>query len=464
MSPLEVAQIAAAVATRETTATAVVTAALERIDRSQQTLNAFTLIDHEGARRAAARVDAAIAAGAEAGPLAGVPIAVKDLIDQEGLPNTHGSSLPAPVPQHTAVCVTRLERAGAVIVGRTGLHEYAFGFSSENHWFGAVHNPWDHDLSPGGSSGGSAVAVAAGLAPAAIGTDTGGSVRVPAALCGIVGLKVTHGRVSLGGVFPLAPSLDTVGPLAGSVADTAAVFAAIAGDDPGDPWSAPRPVPSSVLPVRDLSGVTIGIPHPWVDLPQTDAVSASFEWTKTALREAGAAVTDVELVELAPSEAIRQSAYPEVAMVHRERWHDHPETYGPDVAARVEEALRVEPDDYMRAQAWRARIRHVAARALQRFDVLLTPAVAATRKQIGTETIDVRGKALPYRPLLSRYSALVNHAGLPALALPLDREGAPPPAVQLIGPAWGEMQLLAIGAAVERAGISRRRLPGTWFG
>jgi len=176
------------------------------------------------------------------GALAGVPIALKDLIDHAGRPNTAGSSYPAITPDASAPAVARLEAADAVIIGRTGLHEYAFGFSSENHWFGPVRNPWDLDLSPGGSSGGSAAAVAAGLAAGALGTDTGGSVRVPAALCGVVGLKVTHGRVPLRGVFPLGPSIDTVGPIGRSVVDIARLYETIAGFDPGDPWSAPRPV------------------------------------------------------------------------------------------------------------------------------------------------------------------------------------------------------------------------------
>jgi Asp-tRNA(Asn)/Glu-tRNA(Gln) amidotransferase A subunit family amidase len=462
--PPGVTQIAAAVAARDITATAAITAALDRIERSQETLNAFTHIDREGALDAASRLDAAVAGGAEPGPLAGVPIAVKDLIDQAGLPNTRGSSLPAPVPSRSAACVTRLEAAGAVMVGRTGLHEYAFGFSSENHWFGPVRNPWDLSLSPGGSSGGSAVAVAAGLTPAAIGTDTGGSVRVPAALCGVVGLKVTHGRIPLGGVFPLAPSLDTVGPLAGSVADAAALYSAMSGDDPSDPWSAPLPRESAQLTAVDPSQLSVAVPHPWVDLPQSDAVASAFEWATIALRRAGAKVVDVELGDLMPSAEINLSAYPEVAMVHRARWNDHPATYGPEVGARIEAALRVGPDEYVAAQAWRARIRHVAQRELQRFDALLTPAVAATHKTIGSESIFIGGEAHPYRPLLSRYSALVNHAGLPALTLPLDREGSPPPAVQLIGAAWQERRLLGIGAALERSGISKRRLPGAWFG
>ena len=183
-----VSAIANAVANGAVTAVDVVTDHLERATASQDRINAFTLIQHDSALTAAAAVDSRIADGVAIGPLAGVPIAVKDLIDQAGHHNTAGSSFPTTPPTANAPVIDRLEAAGAVIIGRTGLHEYAFGFSSENHWFGPVRNPWDTTLSPGGSSGGSGAAVSSGVAAAAIGTDTGGSVRVPAALCGVVGL------------------------------------------------------------------------------------------------------------------------------------------------------------------------------------------------------------------------------------------------------------------------------------
>mgnify|MGYP001087947568 CR=1 FL=1 len=233
MSPLPAtaAGIAAAVASGRVSATTVVSAHLEGIARRGD-LNAFTLVDAEGALAAAAALDRRLAAGEAPGPLAGVPVALKDMIDQAGLPNTCGSAFYREIPATSAPVVTRLERAGAIVVGRAGLHEFAFGFSSENPWWGPVRNPWDPDTSAGGSSGGSGAAVAGGLTPVAIGTDTGGSVRVPAALCGLVGLKVTHGRIPLTGVFPLAPTLDTVGPLARTVSDAALTYQVLAGPDP----------------------------------------------------------------------------------------------------------------------------------------------------------------------------------------------------------------------------------------
>jgi len=458
LDPDGVAAIVAAVRAGERSATAIVTDHLERIETAQPHINAFTLVTADAAVAAAERIDAAVAAGNDPGPLAGVPVAVKDIIDQVGLPTTCGAGFPAPPAAADAPAVARLVAAGAVVVGRTNLHEFAFGFSSENHWFGPVHNPWNTTLSPGGSSGGSAAAVAARLVPVALGTDTGGSVRVPAALCGIVGLKVTHGRVPLTGVFPLAASLDTVGPMARSVGDTTLLYAALAGHDPADPWSATRPVtlPGSPPP---LAAVRLAVPHPWVDHPLAAEVAAGWTWFRNAVAAAGATVADIEIPEIDFPGMVSEAIYPEVAAVHRSRFAAAPDRYGPEVRRRVELAVDGDIDAYLEGLAWRRRMREAAITALRTADVLITPAVAATRKVIGVDTIEIDGESVPYRGPLSMFSALVNHMGLPALALPLDLDGAPPPAIQLIGRPWGEHKLLEIGAALERAGVSAVRTP-----
>ncbi|MDH3731106.1 MAG: amidase [Acidimicrobiia bacterium] len=448
-----VVELATLITSRELTATEVVADHLRRAEASQSELNAFTLIDADRAMEAAAEIDASLDSGAELGPLAGVPIATKDLIDHAGRPNTRGSSFPPTVPEVTAPAIARLEAAGAVVIGRTGLHEFAFGFSSENHWFGPVRNPWDRSLSPGGSSGGSGSAVAAGLAAAALGTDTGGSVRVPAALCGAVGLKVTHGRVPLTGVYPLAASIDTVGPLARSVADAAAVYQLMAGDDPDDPWSAPHPVVVPQQPA-DLTALTIGIPHPWIDQTATDEVRTAFDTAIAAIADAGATVVDLELPVLDPPGLMEAAMYPEVAAVHRRNWQESPERYGPDVHKRMEAVFDFTMDDLLEGRRWQQACHHEASRAFARCDVLATPTVAALRKPIGVEEIEVAGEMVSYRGPLSRFTALVNHIRGPALALPLPLSGeGPPPSLQLIGPHWSEDRLLAIGLALEDAGI-----------
>ena len=291
----------------EFTARELVGAHLDRIHQLQPLLNAFVLVDDQQAVLRAEMIDRR---GVDSGPLAGIPIGVKDIFDQRGLPNTAGSSFHSARPTKTASALRRLEDAGAVPVGRTVLHEFAFGFSSENPWTGPVRNPWDADLSCGGSSGGSAAAVSARMVPAALGTDTGGSVRVPAAICGLVGFKVSHGRIPLDGVFPLAPSLDTVGPLTRSVADAELLYQLMADDVSigGDPDSADV----------NLNGLRVGLPHPWLDRPIDPFISDTFDTFVAHLRDSGAEVTEITEPLINPSEMITYATYPEIARIHAE--------------------------------------------------------------------------------------------------------------------------------------------------
>jgi Asp-tRNA(Asn)/Glu-tRNA(Gln) amidotransferase A subunit family amidase len=425
----------------------------EAVDRAEHaTHNAYTLIDRAGAVRHAAHIDALVAEGNDPGPLAGVPIALKDLIDQSGLPTTCGSSFYREVPARSAAVVDRLEAAGAVIIGRTGLHEFAYGFSSENEWFGPVRNPWDPETSPGGSSGGSAVAVAEGSVPVAIGTDTGGSVRVPAGMCAVVGLKVTHGRVPLTGVFPLAPSLDTVGPFARTVPDVELVYSSIAGFDESDPWSSPR---DPGLPAEmPLSGLRVGVPHPWIDeAPIASAATTAFEDAVGALSDAGAYVADIDAPWLLPSKHGADIVGAEAAHIHRSWFGTMP--YGSQVHPRLAAAMEVTLDDYLDARRWMSGLRSHAMALFADVDVLVTPTVPATRKRIGEPFID----GVPYIVVLSWFSSLVNQLGVPALSVPLDTEGSPPPSLQIIGPWWSERSLLAIGRSLESADICRPKEP-----
>lgn len=426
---------------------------LARADASD--LNAFTLIDRQGALAAAQGVDDARRAGQELGVLAGVPVAVKDLIDQQGRITTAGSSFYRKVPDHSATVIRRLDQAGAVIIGRTGLHEFAFGFTSENDWFGPVRNPWDPRTSPGGSSGGSAVATAAGLASVTLGTDTGGSVRGPAALCGVVGLKPTHGRVPLTGVFPLAPSLDTAGPIARSVGDAAQLYQVIAGFDPSDPWSESRHV-REPGPAADPARLRIGVPQPWVSKgPVQKAIRDSFWLAVDRLESVGARVEEFASDQLQPAPELTPSVAGEVASVHREFRSNPNNRYGPVVEARMRIADAVTLDEYIAALEWRARLRQAFAGAFEAYDLLITPAVGAREKVIGEDEIDIDGQPQHFRFVLSWFSALVNHAGLPALVLPL-QTSAPgvPPAIQFIAPWWQEHTLLEVGLMMEQSGLS----------
>lgn len=415
-----------------------VQAAVAKLHDSQEQLNACTLIVDDAAARD------------QQGPLSGVMVAVKDIIDQKGLLTTCGSAFYRDVPAVSAPAIDRLEADGAVMVARTGLHEFAYGFSSENHWFGPVRNPWDISTSPGGSSGGSAVAVAAGLVDGAIGSDTGGSIRVPAAMTGILGLKVTHGRIPTGGVFPLAPSLDTVGPLARDTRTLALLYRAMAATATGQP-------------LKSIDGLRILVPRIWVEGGPTEVfVRSAFEGALDDLRSLGAKVVELDLGNIVPWGKIQELAGAEAAHVHR-AFRAAGEPYGPEVDARLTAAEAVTAKEYLEAQAWRARLVEAVAEAFRMADVIVTPAVAHRRKVIGTEKIGDQH----YRPVLSWFSALVNHSGNPAIALPLketDPDAGPPPSLQLVAPWWQEELLLGVAAVLEERGVVGFTPPPIFYG
>jgi Asp-tRNA(Asn)/Glu-tRNA(Gln) amidotransferase A subunit family amidase len=426
---------------------------LEAIEASKD-LNAFTSVDAARILQSAAAVDAGRAAGRDPGPLAGVPVALKDLIDHRGWVTTCGSGFHRRVPDSSATAVDRIEAAGGVVVGRTGLHEFAFGFSSENDWFGPVHNPWDPALSPGGSSGGSAAAVAARLAPLAVGTDTGGSVRVPAALCGVVGLKVTHGRIPLDGVFPLAPSFDTVGPITRSIEDAALLYRVMASEDP---LSSARPSEPSAR--RELATLRIAVPAEWVDTGMDPQTRGGFTWALERISATGAVVEEVREPRLVPSPHLPASFGPEVAAVHRRWFLEDPERYGPSIRGRLARVMEIGPGEHLAAVAWRERLEEAFARVFAGFDLIATPTVAARRKTIGRDEVETEAGPVPYRTALSHFTAVVNHASIPALAMPLAAPGEPPPSLQIIGPAGGEEFLLHAGRLLEEVGVVSCRTP-----
>ncbi len=411
---------------------------LRRLHAAQDQLNGCTLI-----------IDDAVAA-AGGGRLANLTVGVKDMVDQKGLPTTCGSGFYRQVAVTSAPVIERLEAEGAVMVARTGLHEFAYGFSSENHWFGPVRNPWDPKTSPGGSSGGSAVAVAAGLIDGAVGTDTGGSIRVPAAMTGIFGLKVTHGRIPVAGVFPLAPSLDTVGPLAREISTLTLLYDAMAATETGQP-------------LESIEGLRIVVPRIWVDGgPLEPSLRAAFDATLGELRSLGATVRELDLAEIAPWGRVQELVGAEAAHVHRP-FREAGQPYGAEVDGRLTAAEAITGEEYLGAQAWRAHLVEALAEALRTADVLATPAVAQRRKVIGEEKIGDQH----YRPVLSWFSALINHSGNPAIALPLkglEADDRPPPSLQLVAPWWQEDLLLRIGGYLEQRGMVGFTPPPIYFG
>lgn len=409
--------------------------ALDAAHATQATLNAFTFIDDERALARAGEIDATIRRGEHPGPLAGMPIGLKDLIDQEGRTTTAGSAFYRRQATESAPVVTRLEAAGAVIIGRTGLHEFAFGFSSENPHFGPVRNPWDPDTSPGGSSGGSGAAVGAGITPVSIGTDTGGSVRVPAALCGCLGLKVTHGRIPLTGIFPLALSIDTVGPLADTIDNLDAVYRVMSADDTAEP---------------DLAPLKLGIPQPWFDLaPMDETVALAFDQSIAGLRDLGHSIFPVEMPDVLPAPELIHAIAGEINDVHRD-FRAKDLTYGDDVAKRLDECAGVSPQEIQAGRDWQLMIRRHFAEAFTTVDLLITPTSPAMRKKIGDDSIGNRH----YRAVLSWFSAIVNHSLCPAIALPLADSGEPPVSLQAIGSPGSETRLIGFGRSLESAGLT----------
>lgn len=393
---------------------------------TEDVCNAFTAV-HE---------DAAGDRGRE-GPLSGVPIGVKDLVDDRGRTTTAGSAFYRHEATSTAPALARLRDAGAVVIGRTGLHEFAFGFSSENPWFGPVRNPWDHSLSPGGSSGGSAAAVAGGVVPVAIGTDTGGSVRVPAAMCAVYGLKVTHGLIPLEGVFPLVPSLDTVGALTSDLNLLHTATAAMAG---------PRwPEPGTTQEITRLV-----VPEEWLgDAPLSAEVSTAFNDFVAAAGEAGLAVEQRSLPLLAPSPHQLAVIAAEAAAVHGE-WRREGRPYGEDVGERIDHSIALSADATAQAEGrrWRTAITETTGAATGGGTAIVTPSVADLEKRIGNDFIDGRH----YRGVISYFSAPVNATGHPAISLPV-AGGGRRPSVQLIGARHSEPWLLELARRLEEAGV-----------
>ncbi len=369
------------------------------------------------------------------GPLVGVPVAVKDIIDHAGRVTTAGSAFYRHEAATTAPCIAALESAGASVIGRTGLHEWAFGFSSENPHWGPVRNPWDPTLSCGGSSGGSAAAVAAGIVPIAVGTDTGGSIRVPSALCGTFGLKVTYGKVSLEGVFPLDPTIDTVGPIADSVSNLTIAYQVMSGDMASPPA---------------VGSLRLGIPQPWFDnAPVSGEVGDAFSRTVSRLEELGYQVSDIALPEVGPSPLLQWAIAEQVREVHRE-FRARGEKYGPDVLTRIMAAEEVTTSQAEEGRRWQQQMRDAFATAFQQIDLLITPTVPVRAKVIGEEMIGDQH----YRAVLSYFSAVVNHALLPAIAMPLTDTGAPPLSLQAIGPMDSEGTLLGFANHLESSGLS----------
>jgi aspartyl-tRNA(Asn)/glutamyl-tRNA(Gln) amidotransferase subunit A len=473
------AAIAKGVRSGEVSARAIAEATLERIAKFEPELHCYNTVTTEVTLAQADEIDRKVARGEEAGPLAGVLVAVKDNICTRGIRTTAGSRiLENWVPPYDATVVTRLRKAGAVLVGKTNLDEFAMGSSTENSGFGPTHNPWDVGVVPGGSSGGSAAAVASGLATVAVGSDTGGSIRQPAALSGVVGMKPTYGGVSRYGLIAFASSLDQIGPLTRTVEDAALTYEAVGGHDPKDSTSLKEP-PVGVVDslTRGPEGLRIGVIADFLSDAQAECAQAVRD-AADALGGAGAGVDDVAIPELmlglpayyliAPAEASSNLArYDGVRYGLRVDASDAAEMnartreagFGAEVKRRVMLGTYVLSAGYYDAyyaQAQRARtlVARAFADAYARFDVLLAPTTPSVAFALGAKTDD------PVAMYLSDlFTIPSNLAGHPAISVPFALSGGLPIGVQVLAPALGEAAMFRVAAALERVADPSARGP-----
>jgi aspartyl-tRNA(Asn)/glutamyl-tRNA(Gln) amidotransferase subunit A len=432
------------------TAEALVDAHLQRVRQLDPTLHAFITVTAEQALDEARQVDREIRAGIDRGPLHGLPIAHKDLVMTRGVRTTaHSKLLQDWVPDASATVYERLRAAGAISIGKTSLHEFAIGSPGADEAFPAARNPWNVDCMPGSSSSGSGAAVAAGLCMAATGSDTGGSVRHPAAVCGVVGMKATYGRVSTYGVLPLAPSMDHVGPLTRSVVDNAIVLQAMAGHDPHDPFSAERDVGDfRALIGRPLRGLRVGVPRRFIDsIEHSGDILAAFEEVEHSLRDLGCSIHDVDPDGLAEShDAGSLVIVYEAYAYHRRNLQERGDAYSVNFRGRFGKAATLSAEEYESARSKMARLRRAMERMFEsEVDVVVNPGrerPAQTMAELWADPLGKRSLAL------RMYSATGN----PAVVLPMGFSTTGLPlGLQVAGPHWREDRVYQVAHAYEQA-------------
>lgn len=441
-----------------------VEATLTRIEEVDPQLSAYIHVSGEQALAAARAAEAAIAAGYHLGPLHGTPIALKDLVAVRGEASSAGSKvLRDSVPTEDATITARLRAAGAIFVGRLNMHEFAYGVTTNNPHYGVARNPWDTGRTPGGSSGGSGAAVAARLCCGAIGTDTGCSVRLPAAFNGIAGIRPTIGRVSNHGITPLAWTLDTAGPMCRTVEDCALMLAAIAGYDVNDRQTASVPVPDYAADLeRGLDGVRIAVLEDFTLTGLQAGVASAVEAAITELENAGAQVRELPMANLEPSiSALLTVDIAEPAAYHGAWLRERPQDYGDDVRALLEVGELYLATHYIQAQRYRTVLRDQFDEVLRDVDAILTPTVPFTAPPVGaTEVTLESGEVLDIISAVMRYNALPPLTGMPALSVPCGfADDGLPVGMQLIGRAFDEGTLFRIGHGYQRTTDWHRRAP-----
>jgi aspartyl-tRNA(Asn)/glutamyl-tRNA(Gln) amidotransferase subunit A len=434
---------------------------LRRIEVQNSALNAYLTVTAEHALDAARRAEKQLlhrrSSRHENSPLLGIPVTLKDNIWTRGIRSTAGSKILRDfIPPEDSTAARKLARAGAILLGKTNLNEFAYGITGGNAHYGPVHNPWALERIPGGSSAGSAVAIAAGLCAASVGTDTGGSIRVPSSFCGTVGLKPTFGRVSVFGTMPLSPSFDHVGPIARCVADAALLLGVIAGRDPLDPTSSPKPVEDFCAALRKpMRKFRLGRPreHYWEKLDPE--VRRAAEAAVRAMEKRGAVVKEVSLPHVKESrDAATDISLAEALHVHEAAGYfpQRAADYGEEVRQRIEAGEKVPANRYLAGFDVRKRLVAEFDAAFQTVDVIVAPTVPVPAPPIGAESVQIDGEDIDTRRALVGHSRPANFTGLPAISIPcgFTREGLPI-GLQLIGRAFDEATLLRIALSYEAA-------------
>jgi aspartyl-tRNA(Asn)/glutamyl-tRNA(Gln) amidotransferase subunit A len=440
-----ISDLARALRAREISAETATLECLERIAERNPAINAYIAVLADQALAQARQADAELAGGHDRGPLHGVPISLKDIIDLEGVPTTAASSVRiGHVAAGDSAVVTRLREAGAVFLGKANLHEFAFGTTNEDSAFGLVRHPLDPNRSPGGSSGGSAAGVMDGMAYASVGTDTGGSVRIPSAVCGLVGLKPSLGEIPLDGVLPLSTTMDHVGPLCRSVTDAGIVFDALRGGPAQN--RAPR-----LMKETGVKGLRVGLLRGYFTSLLDAQVGAAFEAACDALSEAGATLEEVQIPhagDIAP--IYLHIVLAEASAIHAKTLDSHAEHYTPNVRIRLEMGRYILAEDYVRALRGRDLLIEQVDAALRGRDALLLPSLGVPAIRLGAATVKVGGVDEPVRNIMLRLTQLFNITGHPAISIPCGAttDGLPIGA-QFVGRRGGTDDLLSVATGAE---------------
>ena len=448
---------------KEVSPVEIVDAHLARIEATEPVLNSFITLIPEQARAAAHRAEAEIGAGKYRGPLHGVPLGLKDLYNTGGVRTTSGSRVfDTFIPREDCTVAARFREAGAILLGKLNMHQFAYGPTGENSDYGHMHNPWDPEQVTGGSSGGSGSAVAAGQCTVTMGSDTGGSIRIPASLCGIVGLKPTYGLVSRHGITALCWDLDHAGPMVRTVEDAALALNAIAGHDPKDVASARVSIPDYTTALKgDVKSLRIGVPKEFFESPVDPQVASAVRKAIALLGELGATVIEVSYPMFADSAPISTAILmADASAYHRDLVRQHGEELYPPVRLRLEAGLFITAADYLRAQQARAKFNQQGRQLLEKVDLLAGPTEPITAPKLLETHVQIGNQRLGVVPALTQFTRQYNINGWPAISIPCGfSDSGMPIGLQLAGRPFDEVTVLRAAHAYEQATQGHQRRP-----